>query len=122
MPFVQKDKLKCICQECGKEFEIQPHRKKTAKYCSKECKYKVVSRAVKLIWSLEKKKRVVLTCHNELCKKPFIAPYYDRNKRKYCCIECYFQARRKQHKVEIIIVQKKQEEHKKRDIWKLNSI
>ena len=28
---------KCICIECGKEFEVSAYKKDTAKYCSREC-------------------------------------------------------------------------------------
>ena len=30
-------KVTCICQNCGKEFEVKPYRADTAKYCSKKC-------------------------------------------------------------------------------------
>lgn len=30
-------KVKCICQVCGKEFEVKPYRANTAKFCNYDC-------------------------------------------------------------------------------------
>lgn len=29
----------CKCIVCGKDFDIKPNKKDTAKFCSNECKY-----------------------------------------------------------------------------------
>lgn len=122
MPFPKKNKIKCICQECGKEFETFPYLKDKVKYCGKECKYKAKAKREKLLWSFKKKKKVILVCQNELCKKQFVVPNYKKDKRKYCSRDCYLEARKRKHQKDIKIEEQKQSEIKKRDIWKLNSI
>jgi len=35
-------KIRKICRVCGKEFEVYPYRKDSAKYCSRECCLRVI--------------------------------------------------------------------------------
>jgi len=75
-------KIKKICKQCGKEFEVYPHRKKSAKYCSFKC--------------YNPKKRIRKICL--VCEKEFETwPSY--KKRKYCSRKCHTKAQIKRKKL-----------------------
>lgn len=40
-----KLKVRLICEKCGAEFEVQPHRATRAKYCGLSCKQSAITRA-----------------------------------------------------------------------------
>lgn len=127
MPFEKKEKIKIICKHCGKEIYVKPWRAKKQKYCSMAC-YNVVkskrlkSKRLKFLHSLENQK-IVIQCQNKLCNKKFIINKCFKNKRKYCCQECYFQTKRKDY---LIKINKRKINERKIDIakniWKLNQI
>lgn len=70
-----------ICAICGKEFQVIPCRKHTAKYCSKEC--------------ANKAQEGVLNCICEFCGKKFHKKQYHINKTKHitCSKECCYKLR-----------------------------
>lgn len=64
-----------ICKQCGKEFDVPDYRK-SAKYCSEECKHKAL--------------RGDFNCVCEVCGKEFhLKPYsVKKNKHHTCSREC----------------------------------
>lgn len=75
------------CQYCGKEFQVIPERKNTAKYCSWECQ--ILARKGK-----ERKPELRRYC--VVCGKRFLPKYTQRKHEgwgKYCSMECYNKAR-----------------------------
>lgn len=67
-----KKRIKLVCKQCGKEFEVPP-RESDRMFCSNKCHGDY------------RKKRITLIC--EICNKPFqVRPC---NKRPYCSRECY---------------------------------
>lgn len=77
-------KVKLICKQCGKEFEVWPSRVRDGrKYCSNECRLE------------SQKRQVTLIC--EQCGKEFsVKPSRVREGTKYCSYECYSESRKKQ--------------------------
>jgi len=77
---ISEFKVLCVCDNCGKEFELPKHKlinSKTGKlklhhYCSKKCSDRI---------SYQK-------CI--ICKKPYDDNFYDKSKyRPICSKECY---------------------------------
>lgn len=66
-----KKKIKKICINCGREFEIWNYRKDTAKYCSKKCKVEDGNEVVKC----------------KFCGEDFMA--CSSSNRVFCSRECY---------------------------------
>jgi len=46
---LKKEKVKKVCLECGKEFQVYPYREKTARFCSLSCvsKYEIKKGIIK---------------------------------------------------------------------------
>ena len=67
--------IKKICLNCGKEFEV-PHWRKTAKYCSSECRQESL--------------KGDLNCICEVCGKKFhLKPYFLKKSKHHCCsVQC----------------------------------
>ena len=86
--------IKVVCEECGKEFEIQPNRLKhrRGKYCSKVCLYKAMRKIVgenNPGWN-----RIKVVCLE--CKKEFeVTPSRKKDGRRYCSKACWDKARKK---------------------------
>lgn len=120
MPFPKKEKVKIVCQykPCSKEIYVLPWRADQV-YCSMECYNKAKSEKLKLIHSLDDR-RVLLYCQNEMCKKPFVVKKWEAKFRKYCCHECFREAKSVKHEENIIIYAKNKDNEDKRKIWKLN--
>jgi len=84
-----------ICQNCNKEF-YSPSWNYKQKYCSNECKYKMIS----ILWS-KKKWKTYIHLHKDkpertclICLKTFID--YDNRKKKpkiYCSRKCWNERR-----------------------------
>jgi hypothetical protein len=78
--------VKVNCQECGKEFEAQPHdlKKGYGKYCSRQCYYKG-----------RPKGKIKVNCQE--CGKEFetFPAYIKAGGGKYCSNVCYGKARSK---------------------------
>lgn len=70
-----------ICTICGKEFQVIPRRKHTAKYCSKKC--------------ADKSHEGSLNCTCEFCGKKFHRKQSHINKTKHitCSKECCYKLR-----------------------------
>ena len=113
MVYPKKDRIKCTCKECGRDFYVYPYLSDKQKYCSQKCYDKVKSKRMKLLRSLEDK-RVVLYCQN--CNKPFIVLEGRSKGRKYCSKDCFRESRRQ--KKEILLPQEDKSTHK--EIWRLN--
>jgi len=70
------EKIKVICQVCGKEEYVTPCRAKKYVCCSKECASKLVSQKLS--------KKVECTC--PICGKVFyLKPYYYNRAETHCC-------------------------------------
>jgi len=67
---------KCICKQCGKEFERYPERAKKAIYCSIKC-FRIANSAI----------RTRAVCCK--CGKTFYRKACTRN-QKYCSSDCYW--------------------------------
>ena len=81
-----KEKIKCICKECGKEFYVNPCVLKNGrgKYCSKKCKD--ASQAGETNPLRKKIKRVCEVCNTVF----FVMPYVLRDGGgKYCSSDCF---------------------------------
>ena len=82
-------KVKVVCLECGKTFEVHPCRMKrgTVGFCSTKCKN--ISKIVKERISLGHGGKTLLNCDS--CKKEFRTyPYRIRqNKKNFCSSKCY---------------------------------
>lgn len=68
---------KCICIECGKEFNVKKSKKDTTKYCSRECMYRHRTGIPHGEW-------IESTCPS--CGQPFIN--LKSKLKKYCSEEC----------------------------------
>jgi len=62
-------KIKKICTQCGKKFEVYPYRKNIAKYCSWKCS------------QLSSRKRIIKIC--PICNRSFEIQVSKKNQR--CC-------------------------------------
>jgi len=102
--------IKKICKNCGKEFYIQPCRKKTAKYCSKKCYAKAQENHIFKnckkcgkkfkVWKSEAKRKVFcsrncfktfnlrkIKCYN--CEKEIIRTIHEIGNHSFCNKKCF---------------------------------
>jgi G:T-mismatch repair DNA endonuclease (very short patch repair protein) len=92
-------KIKRVCLECGKEFEVFPVRTKKgwAKYCSRGCYGKVQSRMLRgakaVGWKGGPKKLICEQCGKEFETRQC---YAKRGGAKYCTPACFYNARSKE--------------------------
>lgn len=81
-----KEKIKCICKECGKAFYVNPCvlKNNRGKYCSKKCKDSSQAGETNPL-----RKKIKIIC--ELCGNIFyVMPYVLRNGGgKFCSSDCY---------------------------------
>jgi len=74
-----KPKIKCICKQCGKEFEVTPSviKQGGGKFCSRECYHKSL--------------KIRTKCMCQQCGAEFfLYPYEIKNGRgKFCTTKCY---------------------------------
>lgn len=99
-------KIKRICEECGKEFEVFPYLVKHGhgRFCSRKCQGKWQSKYRKgkeaSNWQGGKIKCICLTCGKEfMVKKAYIL----KKRGKYCSVKCYYIA--KEDKTEVVCKQ-----------------
>jgi hypothetical protein len=71
-------KIEKKCLNCSSIFYVKPHRKDTAKYCSRRC--------------LGLKSRVEVSANCEICNKHFTHISSRSNKAKYCSRPCYYKS------------------------------
>lgn len=73
-----------VCEVCGAEFSVKPHRAKAAKYCSRKCSHKAQSKKVRRV------------CEN--CDKVFEThlSHIKRGGGKYCSLKCKYAATEKE--------------------------
>jgi len=82
----------CLNPNCGKTFTIPDYRKYKKLFCSPECSNSRGPRSKKFKNNLSKlftKKRSIIICENEKCKKGFKCdkPYRER-KARFCSKKC----------------------------------
>lgn len=78
-------KIKKICKRCGKEFEVYPHRKKSAKYCSRKCQN-----------PKKRIRKICLICGKEFeCYPNSLKP----NRRKFCSLQCRYDSQKSKYKI-----------------------
>lgn len=84
---------KKICETCGKEFEVGPFRKDTARFCSLQCFGEWTSKyrkgAKNPLW--KRTKRLCKQCGKELSLK---SSRTKKGRGKFCSRECYSKWRR----------------------------
>ncbi|HEB13401.1 MAG TPA: HNH endonuclease [candidate division CPR3 bacterium] len=82
--------IRLVCESCGKDFEVTPYRKDTAKNCSLKCKHGVHGERMKEHY--DRRGRITFverTCEN--CEGLF-QPHIANTRRgygKYCSSKCY---------------------------------
>lgn len=80
--------MKCICDQCGKEFDGRTNKGVASKYCSRDCWYKAHA-----------SKKPHLIC--KTCGKEFVPKYHNFNnirndkKPKYCSKDCVDKGKKK---------------------------
>ena len=74
-------KIKKICKQCGKEFEIDKKylSDEERKTCSKKCRYELMGKK-------REKPKIKKIC--EYCKKEFLVHSYREKIAKYCSMKC----------------------------------
>ena len=121
MPFEKKEKVRKVCQNCGKIFLVKPYRKDKAKYCSAECKYESMSRKMKAKRANAfKQKLYPVKCQNINCGKVVYVKKDDALKRKFCCRACYDESRTEAYRRQVYR-KKKLARDKRLNIWSVNS-
>lgn len=79
----KKDRVKVICQQCGKEEYVIRSRSKRYKYCSKLCESKARTK------SLEERNLTMIEC--PICKREFLVKTSSKNRRKCCSKKCTYE-------------------------------
>lgn len=89
MPWNKGKKIKFLCRQCGKSFEVLPYRKGSVKFCSKSCFF--LSKKGKQTWHKEK-----IKCNCLQCKKDFyvLPSRITHGKDKYCSFKCYWESKK----------------------------
>ena len=85
-----KPKIKRICQECQREFEVHPYRTKDnkgGKYCSRACSDTARSKIYVGENHPGYKGRFPIIC--QTCKKTFYVTQSRASVAKYCSLECF---------------------------------
>lgn len=83
--------MKCICEQCGNEFDGRTNKGVASKYCSRDCWYKA-----------HVSKKPTLVCKN--CGKEFVPKHHSKNEIrkdhivKYCSRKCQNEGRHKKIK------------------------
>ena len=90
-----KEKVKCTCPVCNKDFEVLPSRikKGRGKYCSRKCKGKALSLLIKenaLHWCGGPVTCICLFCGNEFEREKNVI---NHGRGKYCSRSCLALAR-----------------------------
>ena len=79
--YIRPKNTEIICQECGKTFMVTSNRKKTAKFCSRECSSRNIGR--------RKQKYILKTKTCPICGEEFTFRSREyRKDRIYCSAEC----------------------------------
>ncbi len=68
------------CVQCGTDFWVHNHRKRDAKFCSRDCAY-MSRRGVA-------RSRVGISCR--FCHNTFQVPPFLQNRRQFCTRKCYW--------------------------------
>lgn len=87
VPWNKGKKIKFLCLQCGKSFEVLPCRKNSVKFCSKRCFF--LSKKGKRTWHKEKIKCNCLQCRKDFYVTPSRITY---GKDKYCSFKCYWES------------------------------
>lgn len=118
-----------ICEQCGKTFKVPPSRKETARFCSRECKYRFDRDVIELtclecdeaylvyrsrseiskfcslecrITYIKKHKNPLydrVIVHCDHCKKPYDVQRHKVETTHYCSRECFYAA----HSTKILV-------------------
>lgn len=80
--------MKCICEQCGNEFDGRTNKGVASKYCSRDCWYKA-----------HVSKKPTLVCKN--CGNAFVPKHYSKSEHrkdhivKYCSTKCANEGKKK---------------------------
>jgi len=81
---VNKMKVKKICKQCGREFEVERYREKIAKYCSRKCSGLAHAGSIIKLKCINCNKEFKVKMHKIKSKKHY----------KFCSRDCFYQYNR----------------------------
>jgi hypothetical protein len=115
-------KVKKICFECNKQFEVSPNRSSRARFCSNKCKWER-NKHFKNPNKTPIEKLFKAKCANQFCNNIIMLQPWQVKKRnqkgiyKYCSKRCFHYCKSDQYQKDLIELQRKKQEQQKQYIW-----